>query len=157
MKINSDYSDLLRLFEDSGVRYLIAGSYAVMKYTEPIWSKDIDIWIDPTPENATKVLQALRVFGAPTSDVAIADLTDPTSIFQIGAEGNRIDIMTAVPGLEFKDAWEHRESFLLEDRGFPVLSVQDTIKAAEAANRPKDRARIRALKKAIQIRARLKH
>jgi hypothetical protein len=60
VKINSDYNDLLRLFGECGVRYLIAGSYAVMKYTEPIWSKDIDIWIDPVPENVARVLDSLR-------------------------------------------------------------------------------------------------
>ena len=49
MKINSDYKDLLRLLNEFDVRYLIAGSYAVMKYTEPVWSKDIDIWMCPAP------------------------------------------------------------------------------------------------------------
>ena len=73
MKINSDYNDLLRLFDEFGVRYLIAGSYAVMKYTEPTWSKDIDLWIDPVPENAVKVLDALRRFGAPLNLAAVGE------------------------------------------------------------------------------------
>ena len=99
MKINSDYKDLLRLLNEFDVRYLIAGSYAVMKYTEPVWSKDIDIWIEPVAENAQKVLEALHRFGAPTGNVRVEDLTDPTTIFQIGIAGNRVDIMTSVPGL----------------------------------------------------------
>jgi hypothetical protein len=68
-----------------------------MKYTEPIWSKEIDLWIDPVPENAGKVLDALGRFGAPTGSLSVSDLTDPTTIFQIGVDGNRIDLMTAVP------------------------------------------------------------
>jgi hypothetical protein len=153
VKINSDYNDLLRLFDEFGVRYLIAGSYAVMKYTEPIWSKDIDLWIDPVPENAAKVFDALRRFGAPTGNLGVSDLTDPTTIFQIGVDGNRIDIMTAVPGLTFEDAWGRRGTFLMSDVGSPVLSVEDTLAASKASNRPKDRARVRALEKAIEMRS----
>jgi hypothetical protein len=155
VKINSDYNDLLRLFDEFGVRYLIAGSYAVMKYTEPIWSKDIDLWIDPVPENAAKVLDALRRFGAPTGSLSVSDLTDPTTIFQIGVDGNRIDIMTAVPGLTFEEAWGRRGTFLMSDVGSPVLSVDDTLAASKASNRPKDRARVRALEKAIEMQSRL--
>ena len=152
MKTNSDYNDLLRLFDEFGVRYLIAGSYAVMKYTEPIWSKDIDLWIEPVPENAAKVFDALGRFGAPAGSLSVSDLTDPTTIFQIGVDGNRIDIMTAVPGLTFEEAWGHRGTFLMSDVGSPVLSVEDTLAASKASNRPKDRARVRALEKAIEMR-----
>jgi hypothetical protein len=154
VKINSDYNDLLRLFDEFAVRYLIAGSYAVMKYTEPIWSKDIDLWIDPVPENAVKVLDALRRFGAPTGSLSVSDLTDPTTIFQIGVDGSRIDIMTAVPGLAFEEAWGRRGTFLMRDAGSPVLSLEDTLAASKASNRPKDRARVRALEKAIEMRSR---
>jgi len=117
VKINSDSNDLLRLFDEFAVRYLIAGSYAVMKYTESIWSKEIDLWIDPVPENAAKVLDALRRFGAPTGTLSVSDLTDPTTIFQIGVDGNRIDILTAVPGLTFEAAWGRRGTFFMPRRG----------------------------------------
>jgi hypothetical protein len=73
-----------------------------MKYTEPMWSKDIDLWVEPTAENAAKVLTGLRRFGAPLGDLTVEQLTDPTTIFQIGIEGNRIDIMAGVPGLDLK-------------------------------------------------------
>jgi len=155
VKINSDSNDLLRLFDEFAVRYLIARSYAVMKYTESIWSKEIDLWIDPVPENAAKVLDALRRFGAPTGTLSVSDLTDPTTIFQIGVDGNRIDILTAVPGLTFEAAWGRRGTFLMSDVGSPVLSVEDTLAASKASNRPKDRARVRALEKAIEMRSRL--
>jgi hypothetical protein len=54
----SDFSDLLRLFEDFEINYLVVGGYAVMVYTEPRFTKDLDIWVDPTPENAKKVFAA---------------------------------------------------------------------------------------------------
>jgi hypothetical protein len=77
VKIKPNYNDLLRLFEDSASATSSAGSYAVMEVTEPIWTKDIDVWIEPVPENAAKVLDALGHFGTPTGDVTVANLTDP--------------------------------------------------------------------------------
>ena len=64
MKISSDYKDLLRSLHVAGVRYLIVGGYAVMIYTEPSFTKDLDIWIDPTLENAQALFRALSQFGA---------------------------------------------------------------------------------------------
>ncbi len=59
MKISSDYKDLLRGLNAAGVRYLIVGGYAVMIYTEPSFTKDLDIWTDPTIENAQAQFGAL--------------------------------------------------------------------------------------------------
>lgn len=69
MKINSDFKDLLRSLNAAGVRYLIVGGYAVMVHTEPRYTKDLYIWIDPELENARAMLEAIANFGAPTSDV----------------------------------------------------------------------------------------
>ena len=66
MKINSDFKDLLRDLNGAGVRYLIVGGYAVMVYTEPRYTKDLDLWIEPTKPNAQKLFLALAQFGAPT-------------------------------------------------------------------------------------------
>jgi hypothetical protein len=65
--MNSDFKDLLKLFNDSKVRYLVVGGHAVMKYTEPRYTKDLDIWIETTPKNAHAVFRALRDVGAPRS------------------------------------------------------------------------------------------
>ena len=65
MKINSDYKDLLRSLNAADVRYLIVGGYAVMIHTEPRFTKDLDIWIEPSLGNANNLVQALAQFGAP--------------------------------------------------------------------------------------------
>lgn len=56
MRINSDFRDLLRSFNDAGVRYLIVGGYAVMVHTEPRYTKDLDLWIEPIEPNAELVI-----------------------------------------------------------------------------------------------------
>src|SRR5712691_7530776 len=65
MSVDSNYKDLLRAFDRHGVRYLIAGGFAVILYTEPRFTKDLDVWVDPTMENAARVVRALSEFGAP--------------------------------------------------------------------------------------------
>jgi hypothetical protein len=61
----SHFSDLLLVFESLEVKYLVVGGYAVMLYTEPRFTKDLDVWVEPSDENAAKVYQALTRFGAP--------------------------------------------------------------------------------------------
>ena len=82
MSVDSNYKDLLRAFDRHHVRYLIAGGFAVMAYTEPRFTKDLDVWVDPDLENAKNVLRALGEFGAP---VAGADATDARFRWRAGA------------------------------------------------------------------------
>ena len=152
MQINSDYKDLLLRFNENGTRYLVAGGYAVMRYTEPFYTKDLDLWVEPVPENAVKVLAALRAFGAPTSDLSERDLCTPGVFFQIGIAPNRIDIMTDVPGLSFGESWQRAETFDFEGVAAPVLSRDDILRAKETSNREEDRIAVKRLKLAKELR-----
>ena len=91
MKINSDFRDLLRSLNAAGVRYLIVGGYAVMVHTEPRYTKDLDIWIEPVLDNARFLMAALAAFGAPVGAVAESDFTEPEVFFQIGIDPVRIN------------------------------------------------------------------
>jgi predicted nucleotidyltransferase len=148
VKINSDFKDLLQLLGNGGVRFLVVGGYAVMKYTEPYHTKDLDIWIEPTPENANRVLEVLRRFGAPGHQVTVDDLTNPDLIYQIGVEPVRVDIMSGVSGLKFEEAWEHRVETDYGGVVAPVLSIDDIIAAKKATGRAKDRIQARELQRA---------
>jgi predicted nucleotidyltransferase len=148
VKINSDFKDLLQLLGDGGVRFLVVGGYAVMKYSEPYHTKDLDIWIEPTQENANRVLEVLRRFGAPRHQVTVDDLTNPDLIYQIGVEPVRVDIMGSVSGLKFEDAWEHRVETDYGGVVAPVLSLDDIIAAKRATGRAKDRIQARELLRA---------
>src|SRR5436190_9590330 len=79
--LNSDLLQFLDVLLDTEVRFLIVGGYAVMKYTEPRATKDIDLWIDTSPENAERVYRALVRFGAPLAGYTPQDFTDPNSFF----------------------------------------------------------------------------
>jgi len=146
MKINSDFRDLLRGLNAAGVRYLIVGGYAVMVHTEPRYTRDLDIWIEPDERNARVLLAALAAFGAPTADVKPADFTEPEVFFQIGVEPVRVDIMTSVPGLEFASAWQRRIVVDFGGEPAPVLSRKDILAAKIAAGRLRDRRDARRLR-----------
>ena len=144
MKINCDFRDLLRDLNAAGVRYLIVGGYAAMVHTEPRYTKDLDLWIDPVESNAQKLFEALAEFGAPTKDIHPSDFTEPEVFFQIGMEPVRIDIMTSVSGLDFDPAWERR---VMVDFGgeSPVLCRADSLQSKIAAGRIRDRRDARKL------------
>ncbi len=109
MPVNPDYRDLFAIFLEEKVDYLVVGAYATTFYTEPRYTKDIDLLIRPSPENAERVWKALERFDAPLENVTRDDFTNPDLVYQIGVEPNRIDILMEISGVDFESAWENRE------------------------------------------------
>jgi predicted nucleotidyltransferase len=154
VEINSNFKNLLRLFAEGDVRYLVVGGYAVMKYTEPYTTKGLDLWIEPTPQNADAVLRCLRQFGAPAAGITVDHLLNPDLVYQIGVEPVRVDVMSAVPGLTFADAWTRRAAADFSGISVPILSIDDLIIAKQTAGRKKDRLQARQLLRAKSLRSR---
>jgi hypothetical protein len=147
--MNSDFSDLLVALNEESVEYLIVGGYAVIKYTEPRFTKDIDIWVNATPENAERVMQALKKFGAPLSGISARDFTDPDLFFQIGISPTRIDVIMGVDGLDFSDCWKRRESGRWDEIETSFISIYDLIRNKEKVGRPQDLIDVENLKTAL--------
>ena len=61
MKISSDFSELLRIFNAGCVQYLVVGGHAVKRYTEPRYTKGLDLWVDPARTNTRRVYEATAV------------------------------------------------------------------------------------------------
>ena len=148
----SDFSDLLRLFEDWEIRYLVVGGYAVMVYTEPRFTKDLDVWIDPIPDNAKKVFAALAEFGAPLSGCTAADFATADMVYQIGVPPIRIDILTSITGVEFADAWLERERRPFQGRSAWFISREHLLVNKQAAGRPRDLIDAEELRLAARMR-----
>ncbi len=138
MFVNSDYTDLLRLFNASGVRYLVIGGYAVVQYTEPRFTKDLDLWVSTDPKNAKSVFAALREFGAPLADMTENDFAKEGYFYQMGVPPVRVDILMGIPGVAFEQAWQNRVQ--IDFNGLPVtfISRADLISAKLAAGRAQD-------------------
>ena len=118
-----------------------------MMYTEPRFTKDLDVWVEPTHENASNVLRALAEFGAPVGNLSVPDFMEPSHIYQIGVNPVRIDIIMNIPGVEFSEAWIRRNVVDIGGQSASFLSKEDLITAKRAAGRPQDRLDLRRLLK----------
>ena len=127
VELKPDFKDLLELLNHHHVTYLIVGGYAVMKYTEPFYTKDMDIWVAPTPENAKRANAALVEFGAPMADLTVNDLTQPNNVFQFGMPPVSVDVMTSIDAVTFPEAWKSRVETTLSGVPISVISLQDLI------------------------------
>lgn len=149
MLANSDFRELLSLFKKHKVRYLVVGGYAVMKYSEPRFTKDLDVWIATDPENAKSVYAALKEFGAPLLNLTANDFTQKDYFYQMGRSPLRVDIMMSIPGVEFEAAWRNREIVKLDNTDIPFISRRDLILAKNAGGRPQDKIDLEKLKESV--------
>ena len=147
MLTSPDFKELLSLFKKHSVRYLVVGAYAVMKYTEPRFTKDLDLWIAIDRENAEAVYGALKEFGAPLLNLTPEDFTQRGYFYQMGSAPMRVDIMMSIPGVEFEYAWKRRVEVDLEEIPMPFISREDLIQSKEASGRPQDLIDIENLRK----------
>jgi hypothetical protein len=138
MNPNSDFKDLLSVFNDFDVRYLIVGGYALMLYAEPRFTKDLDIWVEASDLNASRVFAALAQFGAPLKGLSPADFAQTGIVYQIGMPPARIDILMSVTGVDFPSAWENRKMTTYAGLAAPCISRADLIKNKRATGRPQD-------------------
>jgi hypothetical protein len=127
------------------VRFLIVGAYAVAFHSRPRATGDLDIWIEPTRENAERTFKALAAFGAPLAGLSVADLTTPDIVYQIGVAPRRIDILTALTGLEFESAWPGRAGGRIGDVECPFIGREALVRNKRALGRPRDRADLELL------------
>ncbi|MBK1828478.1 hypothetical protein [Haloferula rosea] len=147
--MNSDFKDLLRIFAEEGVEYLTVGAYAVIHYTQPRYTKDIDLWIKPSVENAERVARAFHRFGLPLVEVTQQDFEQEGLQYAIGMPPCQIDFLTSLPGApSFDEAWCRRSS--AEEDNIPIhfLGKSDLVSAKKTAARPQDLADLDELERA---------
>ena len=145
MFVNSDFSDLLRLFNANRVKYLVIGGYAVVQYAEPRFTNDLDLWIGTEAGNSNAVYKALREFGAPLSGLTEDDFMKEGYFYQMGVPPVRIDVLMGIPGLEFRTAWKHRVEVDFDGILIPFISRKDLITVKRASGRPQDMIDVRNL------------
>jgi len=143
--MSHDFRDLLAEFNVHNVEYLVVGAHALAAHGHVRATEDLDIWVRPEPENAKRVLTALRAFGAPLHDLTEKDLTAPGVVFQIGVAPLRIDVLTAIDGVEFDEAWPSRFNTQFADQPITVLSKDHLIKNKRATGRTQDLADVERL------------
>ena len=136
---------MLSALSEARADFLLVGAYALAVHGFPRATGDLDIWVRADSDNARKVLYSLAVFGAPLDDLTVDDLSKPGIVFQIGVEPSRIDILTAISGVEFGHAWERRVLVDVDGVCINVIGRDDLVVNKRASGRPKDIADAEAL------------
>jgi predicted nucleotidyltransferase len=143
--LNNDYKEMLQCLSGENVEFLLVGAYAVAAYGYPRATKDIDIFVRAAPDNASSLMRALARFGAPLSGISTADFSAEGVVFQIGNSPRRIDILTRISGVEFRQAYERRRILSVEGMELPVISLEDLITNKRSTGRTQDLADVERL------------
>ena len=146
--MNDDWFELLVALLDADARFMVVGAHAMAVHGVPRATQDLDVWVEPTTENAACVWQALVAFGAPLADLGITanDFCQPGIVVQMGLPPNRIDLLTALSGLDdFASVSRAQVRHAVRGRMIPFLGREALIKNKRAAGRQKDLADVEAL------------
>jgi len=151
--MSQDFKDLLAEFNARAVEFLLVGAHALAAHGYVRATEDLDVWIRPDRANAKRVIEALQAFGAPLQDLTENDLVIPGLVFQIGVAPIRIDILTAIDGVEFDEAWAARSMTHFADQPVNVLSRAHLIQNKRAAGRTQDLADVERLEGKSRIKS----
>ncbi len=137
-RLPTDFAEFLRSLRSNGVEYLLVGGYAVGLYGYPRATADIDVWVRRTPENARRVVAAIRAFGFGVPALSPDLVMKPDQVVRMGLPPLRIEILTSVSGVEFEECWPSREEMLLDGEPVFLPSLSDLRRNKAASGRPKD-------------------
>ena len=138
--LNQDFKEFIQFLNDNSVRYLVVGGYAVAIHGHPRYTKDIDIWIEMSPENADNLLKALAQFGFSSLELKAQDFLTPNQIIQLGYPPNRIDLLTNIDGVSFADCYPDRLEFTVDGIVVNFIDLINLRKNKEASGRFQDLA-----------------
>ncbi len=145
MEIYRDFKELLELFNAHRVEYLVVGAYALAAHGVPRATGDIDLWVNPTPENAERIVRALNEFGVGGLDLSTADFVKPEHVVQLGVQPVRVDIITAIDGVKWDVAWQGKFTGDFGPVPTQYLGRREFVANKRASGRRKDLADLEAL------------
>ena len=150
-----DFKERLSAFNEHCVKYLIVGGYAVGIHAQPRATKDLDLFVEPSAENAKALFAALATFGAPLANLKPEDLIEPDVFFRMGTPPQMIELLPRITGVAFDQAWERRIEEVIDERtGLKafIISAEDLIANKLALGRLSDLADADAVQTAQRLR-----
>ena len=138
--LGQDIRDLLVLLETHGVRYMVVGGFAVAAHGLPRYTKDLDLWVECSVDNATRLMRVLDAFGFASLGLTAEDFATPDLVIQLGYEPNRIDFLTGLTGVRFEDAYPLRVATAMGDLAVPIIDKASLIINKRAFGRAQDLA-----------------
>lgn len=141
----ADFEDLLSLFREHEVHYLIVGGLAFIFHAKPRYTKDMDLWVEGSRENIARANLALAEYGSPT----LLDFDAPKQVLQIGVEPNRIDLLLEMHPLSFAEAWEKRLESQYGGSQACWIDIESLLQIKSAINHPRHQEDARVLRQII--------
>jgi hypothetical protein len=138
MPLSKDLREFVELLNSNEVEYLVVSAFAVAFHGYPRYTADLDIFVRPTPENAARVLRTLLEFGFGKLGIQASDLCTSGMVIQLGVKPNRIDLLTAISGVSFEEAWSTRNKGQLDGIVVQFIGRAALIRNKEETGRPKD-------------------
>jgi hypothetical protein len=138
VQLGKDFRDLLEILNRHQVRYLVVGGFAVAVHGTPRYTKDLDIWVEVSPDNAARIIEVLDEFGFASLGLRAEDFLDPDVVIQLGYEPNRIDFLTTLTGVDFAEAYPARISITISGIVVPLIDRASLIANKRALGRPHD-------------------
>lgn len=137
--LNEDYKEMLQILLNNEVRFLVVGAYAMGAHGYPRATGDMDIWVEASKENSSKVYRSLAQFGSPVSALSEETFCETGIVFQIGVAPRRIDILTYIDGVNFEEGYRGKKVIEVEGLRIPFLSKEDLVRNKKATGRERDR------------------
>ena len=145
--LNQDFKEFIQSLNANSVRYLLVGGYALAAHGHPRYTKDLDIWIDRDPANATNLVLALGQFGFGSLGLTVDDFLLPDQVIQLGYPPIRIDLLTSADGVEFSDCYEKHLTIEIEGVEISLIDRESLCQNKRASGRMQDLADIEAIEK----------
>ncbi len=146
ISIPNDFIEFIPLCNKHQLKYMVIGGFAVSIHGYPRSTKDMDICIQLSDENAEKMLFVLKELGFSSLNLTKADFLVPHYFTQLGYEPVRIDIMNDIDGVEFEVAWQNKKVVKMKGVDFNFIGYNELLILKQLAGRPQDLADIYKLK-----------
>jgi predicted nucleotidyltransferase len=138
LELPPDFKEFLKLLNTHGVKYLLIGGYAVSYHGYPRSTKDIDIWIAIHPDNAERIVAAIREFGFNTPDLSVDFFLKDKSIVRMGVAPMLIEVVTTISGVHFEECYAERVTVLTDDVEISLIGLKHLKINKKASGRYKD-------------------
>jgi predicted nucleotidyltransferase len=140
MILNKDFKEFFESLNNNNVRYLVIGGYAVAVHGHPRYTRDIDIWLELSPDNASRVIKAIEEFGFGSLGLKKEDFLEPTQVVQLGYPPIRIDLLTSIKGVVFEECYLSRVELTISGIKLNFIDLDNLKKNKQATGRHQDLA-----------------
>jgi hypothetical protein len=144
--LSKDFIEFIALLNKNKIKYLVVGGYAVAIHGYPRYTKDLDIWIDISPDNIQQLLKTITEFGFGSLNLEFNDFAEPGYVIQLGYPPCRIDLLTSLEGVSFKECYSQKNTLTIDGVSVDFIDLPHLRINKKSTGRSQDQADLENLK-----------